>query len=145
MQFPLKNISDHEILSLIAQHSLDGWGQLYDKYASAMFGIIYNLTNDNNLSQEIFKAAFLQLKESGILEKVTHALCPFLLRYSNNFTRQQLLEQGIPCANSLIEESSLIDILCSSDHSIQSLALKLNSTQDDIKKQIYHEFLALRS
>ncbi|MEO5570655.1 MAG: hypothetical protein ABIT08_15570 [Bacteroidia bacterium] len=156
MQFPFlvcykmissesKSISDQTILSMIAENNLEAWGHLYDKYAPAMFGIICTLTDDRTLAEEIFKETFLQLKEKQILSKVTYALCPCLLRHTHIFARQQLKARGIACSNSPVEQTSLINILCSQDINFKQAASIFNLTEEEAKKKLRAEFLELRS
>ncbi len=130
---------------MIAENNLEAWGQLYDKYAPAMYGIICNLTDDRTLAEEIFKETFLQLKEKQILSKVTYALFPCLLRHTNIFARQQLKERGITCSNNPIEETSLINILCSQNINIKEVASIFDLTEEEAKKKLHLEFLELRS
>jgi len=53
------------------------------------------LTVYKTLAEEIFKETFLQLKEKQILFKNTYPLCPYLLKYTYTFARQELKERGI--------------------------------------------------
>ena len=145
MVLQTKIISDQNILTLIAENNTEAWRHLYDKYAHAMFGIIYNLTKDRTLAEEIFEEAFLQLKESKILSKNTYALCSCLLRHTHTFTQQQLKERGINNPIIPIEKNSLIEIFCSKNISQKEVAAKLNITEKEVKENLRAEFLALRS
>ena len=145
MVLQTKIISDQNILTLIAENNTEAWRQLYDKYAHAMFGIIYNLTKDRTLAEEIFEEAFLQLKESKIFSKNTYALCSCLLRHTHTFTQQQLKERGIDNPITPIEKISLIDIFCSQNISLRDVAAKLNITEKEVKENLRAEFLALHS
>lgn len=130
---------------MVAENNLEAWEHLYDKYAPAMFGIICNLVEDRKIAEEIFKETFLQLKEKQILSKVTYALCPYLLRHTNTFARAQLKERGISCSNNTIEETSLINILCSQNINTKEVATKLNITVDEAKNKLRSEFVEIRS
>lgn len=145
MQHQANNISDQNILSMIAENNLEAWEYLYDKYAPAMFGIICNLTMDRKIAEDVFKETFLQLKEKQILSKVTYALCPYLLRHTNTFAKQQLKERNIDCSKNPIEETSLINILCSQSINIKEVASRFNITVEEFKNKLRAEFLELRS
>lgn len=145
MELQTKIISDQNILSLIAENKMEAWKHLYDKYSAAMFGIIYNLTSDRKLAEEIFKETFIQLKERKILSKNTHALCSCLLKHTHTFAQQQLNDRGISLSYNHTEKTSLIEILCSQYISIKQLASNFNLTEAEIKKNLRAEFLALRS
>ena len=145
MVLQTKIISDQNILTLIAENNTEAWRHLYDKYAHAMFGIIYNLTKDRTLAEEIFEEAFLQLKESKILSKNTYALCSCLLRHTHSFAQQQLKERGINNPINPIEKNSLITIFCSQNISLREVAAKLNISEKEVKENLRAEFLALHS
>lgn len=137
--------TDQDILSLIDENITEAWGHLYDKYASAMFGIICNLTKDRVLAEEIFEDAFLQLKERKIISKNTYALCSCLLRYTHTFTQQQLKVRGLNKSINFNEKSSLLDIFCSQNISPREVATQLKTTEKEIKQSLRAEFLILRS
>ena len=145
MQLQTKKISDQNILSMIAENNLDAWELLYDKYAPAMYGIICNLTDDITLAKEIFKDAFIQLKEQRIFSKVTYSLCACLLRHTHTFARQQLKERGKACSNGTVENTSLIKVLCSQELSFKQAASNFNITEVEAKRKLHQEFLGLRA
>lgn len=145
MYSPSSKISDQTILSLLADNHLKAWELLYEKYAAALYGIIYNLTDDSIIAEEIFIAAFLQLKEKEILSKVTHALFPCLLRHVHTFTRQQLKERRMPWQTKTAEETTLVNTLCTQQISIKELASKFKMTEQEAKNKIRFEFVGLRS
>ena len=108
-----KNIPDEQILLMFAENNLEAWEHLYDKYAPTMYGIIFSLSDDRTLAEDIFKEEFLQLKEKRILSGISHLLCSFLLRYTHTFARQQLKERGIDYSENPIVEASITNTLCS--------------------------------
>ena len=100
MQHPIQIRSDQNILSMISENNLEAWGHVYDKYATEMFGVIHKLTEDKKIAEEIFKEAFLQLKEKQILSKLKYSLYAWLLMYTQIFAQRQLKERGIiSCIN----------------------------------------------
>ena len=145
MQLQTKKISDQNILSMIAENNLDAWELLYDKYAPAMYGIICNLTDDITLAKEIFKEAFVQLKEKRVFSKVTYSLCACLLRHTHTFARQQLKERGKACSNGTVEHTSLLKVLCSQELSFKQAASNFNITEAEAKTKLHQEFLGLRA
>ena len=100
MQHSIQVRSDQNILSMISENNLEAWGHVYDKYATEMFGVINKLTEDKKIAEEIFKEAFLQLKEKQILSKLKYSLYAWLLMYTQIFAQRLLKERGIiPCIN----------------------------------------------
>ena len=145
MHFPQEKISDQNILSMIAENNLEGWENLYDKYAPSMYGIICNLTSDRVLAEIVLKETFLQLKLEEIFSKATYSLCPFLLRHTHTFARQQLKERGKACSNGTVENTSLIKVLCSQELSFKQAASNFNITEAEAKRKLHQEFLGLRA
>ena len=138
-------ISDKNILLMISENKLEAWRHLYDKYASLMFGVICNLTDDRALAEDIFKETFLQLKEKNILSRVTYSLCSVLLRHTHITARQQLKEKGISIKKDQINENLIINILCSQNLTLKELAEKKKLNEVEARKKIRAEFLELRS
>ena len=142
----LKNISSQIILSkILIEKNLQGWQLFYDKYAGAMYGCICTLTDDKAMAEEIFKEAFIHLKEKEILSGFNSALLPCLLRYTSKFATERLMQHDLkPKAANLVEENKLIHLLCSSCHSLKEAASILNITEEEARKKLHLEFLAFR-
>ena len=138
-------ISDARLHTLIGTNDVNTWVHLYDKYSAAMYSIVWHLTHNNELANKIFTEAFLQLKDKNILRKIEFALCPFLLRYTHNYTSQYLKKWRIkPVSNTKTTDSQLIHLLCTQCNSIKDVALKLNITEAAAVKDLQKEFLVLR-
>ncbi len=141
-----EKISDQQIITLLEENNLLAWKKLYDKYATAMYGLICNLTDDKTLAEEIFVAVFLQLKEKQILSKVKYGLCPTLLRYTFSYTTKQLMECSInPKSFNPLEEVKLIHLLSTQCNSLKEVASILNMSEEETKKKLRSELLNLRN
>lgn len=142
MRLPHQGISDQHILSLFAENNPAGWEVLYDKYAPAMYGIIYNLTKNKTIAEEIFTAAFLQLKEKRFFSDIKNTFCPLLLRYTYNFTIRQLKRFGInPKYSNSPEENKLTYLLYTRCNSLKEAASALNITVEEAKRKLHFEFI----
>ncbi len=138
-----ESISDQNILSLIGENNLEAWGHLYDKYAPVMFGIVYHLTDDRIVAEEIFKEVFIRLKEDKILSKYKYVLCTYLVRHTNRFTRHQLMKRGLICTQDNKDETSLISILYTQHITMKEAAFQFNFTEEEAKLKLRLEFSAL--
>ncbi len=138
-----KIISDQKILSMLSENDLKAWEYLYDKYAPAMYGIVCSLTDDLTVAQEIFKDAFIQLRKRQIFANIRYALCPFLLRHTYGFAKQQLNDRGIMFPKEPMKETSLINIFCSEQVSIKGVASRFDITEEEAKRKLQLEFLAI--
>ncbi len=141
MQKQTTDLTDQHILFLIAREDPEVWEQLYDRYASVMYGIICNLVPDRALAAQIFEAAFLQLKEKNILAKATGALCPRLMRYTYNFTIQQLNRHSInPLPVQSPADITITQLLHTHCNTLQEAATVLNITVEEAKTKLHLEF-----
>lgn len=139
-------ISDHQIITLLEKNNLLAWEKLYDKYSAAMNGLIFNLTDDKILVEDIFVAAFLQLKEKQILSNVKYALCPAILRHTFTYTTKQLKQYGKnPKILEPLDEVKLIHIIYTECNSLKEVASILNLTEEETKKKLRSEILYLRN
>ncbi|REG94337.1 RNA polymerase sigma factor [Algoriphagus antarcticus] len=144
---PLQNniVSEKEIIGMLQENNPVAWRKLYDKYASAMYGLIYNLTKDKLLAEEIFMGAFLDLKQKQILSKTKYAFCPAILRYTYSYTTNHLKEIGIPPKNlNPPKEAELVHLLTTQCNSLNEAASILNISLKEAKKRLHFEFSNLR-
>ena len=145
MERAAEQITDLNILSLIRENNLAGWGQLYDKYAPIMYGIIFTYTTDKIFSDKIFIDLFIRLKEDEILLKIDYPLCVFILRYTHLNTRKELKNRGIYYTEPPIEKNSILQTLCSHSLNLKSVAENLGMSEQEVKKNLRKEFLIFRS
>ncbi len=143
---PVKNISSQVILStLFTNKDLRGWQLFYDKYAAVMYGCICSLTNDNQIAEKILLDAIVQLKEKEILQTFNNAFLPSLVKYTNDFTIQQLLKQGIePKTEDTFQKTRVTYLMCKRCYSLKEAASRLNISEEETKKKLHLEFLDLR-
>ena len=106
--------SDSKIVLMITHKQVMGWEFLYDKYSSSMYGIIFVLSKNENIAEDIFVNLFLHLKENmEILITQKERLCHFLMQETLNFARNELKRKGLGAdTNSLSETPKLIQFLC---------------------------------
>jgi hypothetical protein len=110
-----------------------------------MYGLIYNLTKDKSLSEEIFMGAFLDLKQKQILSKTKCELYPIIMRHTYYFTTKHLKEIGIcPNNSNPPKEVELIHLLTTQCNSLKEAASILNISDKDAKKRLQVEFSNLR-
>lgn len=141
----LNYISAQVILStILASKDLRGWQLFYDKYAAIMFGCICTLTDDNETAEKILLEAIVQLKEKEILPTFGHAFLPCLLKYTNDFAIQQLIKQGIKRRENIFGDTKLLYLICTRCHLLKEAAAILNITEEEAKKRLQLEFLAMR-
>jgi hypothetical protein len=137
-------LTENEIILMLQKKNPLVWGNLYDKYAAAMFGLICNLTEDKLIAEDIFIKTFVSLKETLILTKIEFALYSNLLRFTHFYATTCLKDLGLTPNNyNPYNEINLIHHLTTQCNSIDEAALMLNITVKETKKKLRADFLAL--
>ena len=137
-------LTENEILIMLKEKNPLVWGNLYDKYAAAMFGLICNLTEDRLTAEDIFIKAFLSLKETLVLSKIEYALYCNLLRYTHFYAITHLKALGLKPNNyNPYKEINLIHHLVTQCNSIDEAALMLTITVKEAKKKLRADFKEL--
>ncbi len=121
------------------------WEFIYDKYAPAMYGIIYNLTGDKFMAENFLIGSFLLVKEKDPPLKIDPAFCTYLMRYAYNFTIQQLKKHGITPKEITPVTNKLLHLLCTQCSCLKEVASLLNITEEEAKQQLRLEFIGLRN
>ena len=117
--------------------------QIYDKYAPIIYGIISSLTDNVIVSEKIFTAIFLKVKDNILDFNVNGTVYPNLMRFTYDFVIQQLVHYGInPQVDNLAKDNRLTSLLCTRYESLHDMASSLNISRDEAKKYIRKECLA---
>lgn len=135
----------NQIIAMLKENNPLAWGHLYDKYASAMYGLICKLAADKLLAKEILLKTFIELKQKQILSKIKFALLPIILRYTHSFTIEYL--KNIRITEKTIhpqKETELIHLFTTQCSSLKEAANMLHITEKETKKRLQVEFLNLR-
>jgi ABC-type antimicrobial peptide transport system permease subunit len=139
-------VSENQIINMLQENNPLVWKKVYDKYATAMYGMIFTFTEDKLLAEEIFMNAFIDLKQKQILSKIECALCPIILRYTYSCTIIHLKKNGILPKNlNSSKEAQLIYLLITKCNSLKEAASLLSITVDEAKKRLQFEFKNLRT
>ncbi|KFE99655.1 RNA polymerase sigma-70 factor [Chryseobacterium formosense] len=56
--------SEEEIILLVKQHNENGFHYLYENYASALYGVIFRITNSKEASEEVIQDTFMKIWNS---------------------------------------------------------------------------------
>ncbi len=57
----LKKYSEEELVFALQQHDQQAFSYLYDNYSGALFGLIYKMVNDKELSEDILQETFVKI------------------------------------------------------------------------------------
>lgn len=137
-------ISDNQNLSTFPENTSQTVEQIYDKYAPVIYGIISGMTDNVVISEKVFTATFLKIKDSISDFKVNGTVYPNLMRFTYSFVIQQLIQHGIsPKVGNSQKENELTYLLCTRYESLHHIASSLNISYDEVRKNIRKEYLEL--
>ena len=138
---------DHVILLLLAQNQEDAWPYLYDKYASMMYGIVFNMTGNESKAGEILTEIFLTLREKKMLSRVRNALCHSLVRHTHKLTIQHLKALGMKpiSVQSKSGNYPIINALYFELEAINEQELDSDISKQEILKNLRAEFNHFRA
>jgi len=145
MQSTSSQISDSTILTLIRETNLKGLELLYDKYASAMYSVIFTHTADKAFAEEILISLFIRLKQEQRLLKIDVALGPCMLRYNYTNTLEELKKRGIKYTEIPNIKNSILHIICSQYTTIKKISDKLKMSKMEVMKPLQKKFFMLRN
>lgn len=91
----VKQLSDAEILLKIKTDDINGWEDLYDKYAPIMLKAIVCLISDRAIAQRTLLRAFMSLWSKQYLSPAKQRLPVYLYVYAFNYAFEELKVKGI--------------------------------------------------
>jgi RNA polymerase sigma-70 factor (ECF subfamily) len=112
MQFAA-TIETSDLIALLRQKSRQGFGILYDKYASCLFGIICKIVQDSTAAQDILQEVFVKVwKNIEQFDESKGAFYTWLINiarytaidYLRSSQRKQRLKNQMVTGNEYIEE-----------------------------------------
>ena len=145
MTLPPEIFTEKQIIVLLQENNPLAWEHLYNKYATAVYGLICNLTEDKLLANEILIKSFISLKKKQVLLDIKCALLPHILRHTYTFTTNHLKKISLkPQIFNPQKDFVLIHLLSTQCNSLKDAALILKVTVEETKKRLHDEFLNLR-
>ena len=91
----VKQFSDAEILQKIQTDDINGWEDLYDKYAPIMLKAIVCLISDRAIAEKTLLQAFISLSSKQYLYPAKQRLPVYLYVYAFNYAFEELKVKGI--------------------------------------------------
>ena len=123
---------------LESKNKVTEWESIYNKFTPAIHRIIFSITNDRIIAEEIFMETALLLRQSETLSKISYSFCTRLIKQTYSRTINQLRRYGInPQMQHLPEETKLIHLLCAENN--------FNLAEDEAREKLHVDFLKLHN
>ena len=124
MDSNITHTSDLSRIASLSENLGSAWEQLYSKYAPLVYGVIYHITGEEKIAQEIFEEVFCDIKKKGVILEETPPLCTCLLRHTFSVTFLHLNSLGIA--------PPIIDPNAAGDFALYHI---LNAAETEVKSQ----------
>ena len=141
-------VSDSIILSHLKNDEFDGWQMLIDKYAPMMYGCIYKLTGETELTGEILEKVFSEISKPEIIKQFQISPGIYLFHFTHSLTIRYLNDMGIlPVdeTDQLYAQFTLLKLLFCDQLSLNEAAKKLNISTVEAGIQLREESNRLRN
>jgi hypothetical protein len=129
------HISDFSRIATLSEKLVSSWEQLYSKYAPLVYGVIYHITGEEKIAQDILEEVFCDIKKKGILLEETPPLCTCLLRHTFSVTLHHLNSLGIappPINPTVAGDFALYHILNAAEAEV-----KLQAYEGEVRNEIH--------
>jgi len=91
----VKKYSEEELVYSLQQQDQHAFSYLYDNYSGALFGLIYKMVNDKELSEDILQEAFVKIWNNfSNYDSSKGRLFTWLLNLTRNLTIDTLRSKG---------------------------------------------------
>ena len=57
----LQSVNEEELIAVLRRHRADGVAMLYDRYAAALFGVLYRLLHSRELAEDALQETFVKI------------------------------------------------------------------------------------
>jgi len=82
--------TDGDLLERVAQHDLDAYEALYDRYANAVYSLILRMVSDGAVADEVLQETFWQVWQSAAEYRGSGAVRAWVFRIARNRSLDEL-------------------------------------------------------
>lgn len=91
----IKKYNEDELVFALQQHDRQAFSYLYDNYSPALFGLIFKMVNDKELSEDILQEAFVKIWNNfSNYDSMKGRLFTWMLNLTRNLTIDTLRSKG---------------------------------------------------
>ncbi|MEP7265472.1 MAG: hypothetical protein ABI772_13285 [Bacteroidota bacterium] len=120
------------------------WLAVYDKYAAAMYGLIFKLIPNEKIAGELLEKAFAEIVSKDLTKDIENARCSVLLRLTYKSAITQLKQRNISPRYEEINSDAILTALCAAkfpdegislDESRRMLRNRVNNIRSNMESQ----------
>jgi RNA polymerase sigma-70 factor (ECF subfamily) len=91
----VKKYSEHELISSLKKRSQDAFSYLYDNYSGALYTVVLNIVNDNELANDVLQEVFIKIwKQVESYDALKGRLFTWMVNISRNAAIDVLRSKG---------------------------------------------------
>ncbi|HUS00315.1 MAG TPA: sigma-70 family RNA polymerase sigma factor [Chitinophagaceae bacterium] len=113
----VKKYSEEELVFALQQQDQGAFSYLYDNYSGALFGLIYKMVNDKELSEDILQEAFVKIWNNFTnYDSMKGRLFTWMINLTRNLTIDTLRSKGYKKQSKIYTDENSVNNLSDSTH-----------------------------
>jgi len=118
---PKTQSTEDELVELLRQRSEEGFSQLYERYAPALYGVVTRIVKSEEAAQDVIQDAFVKIwKSFAGYDKSKGSLFTWILNVARNtaidYTRSKHAKHNIQNGEAVVSMSNKLGVSNSFDH-----------------------------
>lgn len=106
----VKKYSEAELVLLLQNQDAQAFNYLYDNYSAALYGIIYKMVEDKELSEDILQEAFIKIWNNFTnYDSLKGRLFTWMLNITRNLTIDTLRSKGYKKQSKIHNNENFVD------------------------------------
>lgn len=138
-------LTEDELVELLRQRSEDGFNQLYERYAPALYGVVNRIVKSEEAAQDVIQDAFVKIwKSFSNYDKSKGTLFTWILNVARNtaidYTRSKHVKYQIQNGDAIVSMSNKLSITNSYDYiGVKEQVAKMKAEHREVIDLLYFE------
>ncbi len=117
----LRKYSEEELIHLLKNRDKTAFSYLYDNYSGALFGVIFKIVEDRELSEDILQEAFVKIwKNFSNYDSVKGRLFTWMINITRNLTIDTVRSKGYKKQAKIQNNENAVDNISSNTNTSES-------------------------
>jgi RNA polymerase sigma factor (sigma-70 family) len=117
----IKKYSEEELVLLLKKRDQSAFSYLYDNYSGALFGVIYKILEDKELSEDILQEAFVKIWNNfSNYDSIKGRLFTWMLNITRNLTIDTIRSKGYRKQAKIQNSENTVDSISSNTNITES-------------------------
>ena len=114
-----KKYTEEDLIYALQQQDKQAFSYLYDNYSGALFGLIYKMVNDKELSEDILQEAFVKIWNNfSNYDSFKGRLFTWMINLTRNLTIDTLRSKGYKNQSKIRSDENSVNNLSDTTHGV---------------------------